>query len=223
MFKWYYGNMIINITSGSCLNELLSKKIMTKCVPFNEAMCFNHGVDEDILSPNFIIKRAKDLNVSVDAYQNALEPFLVFLKHIDQIDTIDLWFGQDMFCQMNLLTILAILDQLHYLGTININYVDEISLVLIKKYENILTNGFHKLYKHCFLLHEQIKSNIKELDDGVNLYFDYINSDGKLIKYIKSIRHLTNNEIITNVFKKYPHYGLGDIQILDLINKVDQN
>ncbi|HHU59913.1 TPA: hypothetical protein GXZ34_03215 [bacterium] len=78
-------------------------------VPFNEAMC--EGPPHiDIFSDAFITDRCKSLGVTYLEYKKiTLEPLEPLLDN--KFKEVILWFDEDMFCQINMLTILAYLDQ----------------------------------------------------------------------------------------------------------------
>ena len=49
---------------------------------------------------------------------------LDFLKE-SSFSELDLWFGKDTFCQMNLLTLLAYLEEMGFCGQVVLNYVED--------------------------------------------------------------------------------------------------
>ena len=55
------------------------------------------------------------------------------------------WFGDDEFCQINLLTLLAFLKQINYKKSIILHVIDE-ETYIIKETKNIDVSGYKKQY-----------------------------------------------------------------------------
>lgn len=87
---------------------------------------------------------------------NLLEP--VFKN---KFDTIVLWFGDDMFCQINMLTILAYLEQCNFEGDVLFCMANEITyeMMLPDAYE-VDINGSLEKYKSIIFIYN-IYSRIK--------------------------------------------------------------
>ena len=100
--------------------DFLGEELM---IPFNEAMCYGDTCSE-IFSDSFTQLRAKVHHVSPQQYiERTLKP-LKPLFH-ENFTGISLWFDEDMFCQINILTILAWLDQTDYKGGIELHIVGD--------------------------------------------------------------------------------------------------
>lgn len=85
-------------------------------LPFNEAMCWGN-VDGKIFSDTFIEQRVKSLKTTISEYKSiVIQPLEALL--LNDFNTIVLWFGADMFCQINMLTILAYLDSINFPGDV---------------------------------------------------------------------------------------------------------
>ncbi|NMH74594.1 hypothetical protein HF078_16035 [Bacillus sp. RO2] len=112
-------------------------------IPFNEAMCFGN-VCENLFSEKFNNMRAKAHHVTEAQYREiTLRPLEVLFN--GSFTHIELWFDADMFCQMNVLTVLALLDQKEYNGPIDLHVVDEQSDYSLK------AKGYFQLYKQVFI------------------------------------------------------------------------
>ena len=100
--------------------DFLGEELM---IPFNEAMCYGDTCSE-IFSASFTQLRAKVHHVSSQQYiETTLKPLKpLFHENFNQIL---LWFDEDMFCQINILTILAWLDQTDYKGGIELHIVGD--------------------------------------------------------------------------------------------------
>ena len=104
-------NEILNITNGDYFNDYFISKYGGVAIPFCEAM-MDGEVVENIYSEEFVAIRAKSLNVTEDEYRAKM--YVCDSLNDKNYQIIHLWFGKDTFCQMNLLTLLAYLEQIEY-------------------------------------------------------------------------------------------------------------
>ena len=123
--------MVINITNGEFYNEYFEKNTKSKGIPFNEAM-MSGPATFPIFSNEFIESRSKYLSVSNDEYVSKMSEIIDLKKSIDTVTTINLFFGNDTFCVINLLTLLAYLEQLKYQGVVVLNIIDDFSFKTIE-------------------------------------------------------------------------------------------
>jgi len=127
--------MVVNITSGECLKEILEKKYGDAFVPFNEAMTkgeYHHR----LFSDEFITERAITHQVSKEEYLLKLSPFIKLLLNVKQYTQINLYFGDDDFCIKNRAIVIQALKEYGYEGSIISNIVDELN-GNVKSSENI--------------------------------------------------------------------------------------
>lgn len=112
---------VLNILNGQVMyEEFKNKKLMgdSDYAPFNEAMCVNPATTQ-VFDEDFIKTRAEGHNSSVESYTKGNRSIKkTFTK---EYKCIVLWFGEDMFCQMNLLTLLSYLEQSCYEGKVYLN------------------------------------------------------------------------------------------------------
>ena len=95
--------------------ESKTKQLMGNAyyAPFNEAMGVIKTSPIVIFNTNFIRTRAEGHQATELSYINTvINPLEEFFKQ--KYDAIVLWFGEDVFCQMNLRTILAYLERSNY-------------------------------------------------------------------------------------------------------------
>ena len=183
-------------------------------VSFNEAMCYGM-TSFSIFSTEFLETRSKVHNVSLDQYKNitmkAIQPLLS-----KNFNTLTLWFDYDMFCQINLLTILAWLDQIDYQNTVTLVLVDE-EFKPIEK-QTLYPKGYKEIYNQV-LIEKQTPGTIlpHSLQRGIQLYLQYLNPDSKLMMYIHEHRDLPEEELVVLLLNKFNEYGLGDAQYIELI------
>ena len=116
----------LNITNGDYFNEYFLSKFGGVAIPFCEAM-MDGEASADIYSAQFIALRARALNVTEDEYRAKM--YARDYLNSGKYQTICLWFGKDTFCQVNLLTLLAYLEQIAYVGEVKLNYIDDETLL----------------------------------------------------------------------------------------------
>lgn len=113
---------VLHILNGQVMyQEFKQNRLMgdSDYSPFNEAMCVN-PTTEQIFDTEFIKIRSLGHRVSVEGYiDKVIVPLANFFNK--DYNCIVLWFGEDMFCQMNLLTILSYLEQSDYKGKVFLN------------------------------------------------------------------------------------------------------
>lgn len=210
----------VNITCGEIFNAFFEKNFKLKGFPFNEAMMFGE-VKGAPFSDDFIKNRAKVLAVDIAYYKNKLNGFILATSTLSIIDTIYLWFGEDCFCTINLLTILAYLERIGFLGQIFIVIIDEADYSVKQSPKRVYLGSFLSLY-NAVLLEEKIidfKEN-EYFDRGIKLYFDYKNPNGKLASFIKSNKMLDKPSLIQKILKNSTKYGITDLMAEELVKKL---
>ena len=204
---------ILNITNGDAFNRYLLSKIGGEAVPFREAMMDGEAVLE-VYSDAFIETRAKEHCVSVEDYKSKMLP-----NDICEYSKLNLWFGKDTFCQANLLTLLAYLEQTQYGGEIALNYIDDETFEVLEADIKVELSGYENLYNEILIKKNDLK-DIGVLDlNAIELYFDYHSSEGALAKIVRENSEREDVEIIRILLEKSKKYGLSDIQAAKLIKK----
>ena len=130
-----------------------------------------------------------------------------------------LWFGEDMFCQMNLLTILSYLEQSRYEGKVYLNSfredefkVNQIELELgnySSVYNEVLVNHKKTFYKVPPVMYQ-----------AIDLYLKMLKEDNAVMKFISKNKDLLTQELLTKLFQLFPTIGYGDSQYIELIIRV---
>lgn len=217
-----YGDSVLHILNGqemyNCFkaNQLMEKGIY---LPFNEAMC-EGSPHEVIFSNEFIKERCKTHHVTMEQYEEiTLAPLQKLL--CPEYKCIVLWFGEDMFCQINLLTLLAYLDEVHYKGDVIVQLIKEDDYQINHTLELRNIEGYKKLYNKV-VCHKQTME-FKAFDSimkGIELYLEYQQEGNEITDYIKQHIDLKENILITDLFRVFAEYGLGDVQYRKLIKKV---
>lgn len=182
--------------------------------PFNEAMCYGETC-EILFSQAFIETRAKVHQVTEAAYREITLKPLEKLLHQD-FSRVVLWFDADMFCQINLLSILAWLEQLNYKGAIELQLVD-MHFKPIEQFA-LQLEGYEKLYKQV-LIEKKSPDYIAlaPLKKGIALYEQYVGEDNELVEFIKQHLGDSDQELVLKLLQQFPAYGLGDTQYIEMI------
>lgn len=213
---------ILNILNGEKMyEEFFTHQLMGQSdyVPFNEAMCSNDTCST-IFSEEFNDIRASGHQVSLKEYEkitiDSLKP--LFEK---QYKCMVLWFGDDMFCQMNLLTVLAYLDQVGFKGKVYYHMVKETTYD-VEEIE-VQIDGYKKIYEQV-LIHHCIPDVqlIPVMYQGINLYLDYLKEVNEITAYIKKNRDKSLDDLLKHLFHFFPQYGLGDVQYLKIIKTIGE-
>ncbi|MGG4170072.1 AraC family transcriptional regulator [Rossellomorea vietnamensis] len=189
-------------------------------IPFNEAMCYGETC-EDIFSDEFIEMRAKVHHVTRDQYNDVtLKPLHPLFQ--ENVDHIALWFDEDMFCQMNVLTILAWLDQREYTGTIDLHLLDH-QYKPMSDY-SLEAKGYAALYEQV-MIHRAMPEDVvlEPLKKGVELYLNYGEKDSELMVYIKKHPDVPTEKLVPLMLENFSEYGLGDTQYFKLIEDCREN
>ena len=164
-------NEILNITNGDYFNEYFISRYGGMAIPFCEAMMDGDTV-EAIYSDEFIALRAKSLNVSEDEYRGKMHVHDSLKRNSYKM--IRLWFGRDTFCQVNLLTLLAYLEQIQWEGEIRLNIADDVTYEVISGDIPVLLGAYSALYRDVVVLRKSTPA-VGVIDKrALELFFDYL-------------------------------------------------
>lgn len=176
---------VIHILNGQAMyEEFRNNKVMgdSDYAPFNEAMCVN-ATTEQIFDNEFILTRATGHHESVEGY---IEKVLVPLGNLfnKEYKCIVLWFGEDMFCQMNLLTILSYLEQSGYEGTVFLNSFREDEFKVNQT--ELQLGHYNSVYKEVLVNHTKPSNElVPVMYQAINIYLEMLKEDNEVVKYIK--------------------------------------
>lgn len=213
---------VLHILNGSCMLETFKNQKWMEAsstyVAFNEAMCWGRG-HEDIFSDAFVAQRCLDLNSSALEYKrivlDALEPLFN-----QSFDTILLWFGADMFCQMNMLTMMAYLKQVDFKGDVLFCMADEIKNEMFPDAFELSIESSYQWYTDL-VCHQHMPRGqmMPVLYQGMRMYLTYQEAESDLNCYIEKHMHKPFDVLLGDLFKTFPQYGLGDLQYKMMIEK----
>lgn len=214
----HFNSDYIHILNGDAMYQYLSMNAMNmeNCAPFSEAMCVGSHTD-DIFSDRFISLRCHSLDTSVKKYS---DHFLLLLQQqlSKKNQTAVLWFDEDMFCQINLLVLLAYLEQTGYDGKVVFNQVD-----YDNKYISSIpvdVRGYKQLYNEVLICRRQAQFiELPLMQKGVELYLEYVKDENEITRFISAHKNLDDKILLEQLFLRFSRYGLGDTQYLQLIKK----
>ena len=204
----------LNITNGDAFNSFFLSQYGGEAIPFCEAMMDGEAV-EDIFSLDFISVRAQGLRVSREEYISKMH-ICRALKN-DEYSHLCLWFGVDTFCQMNLITLLAYLEQMDFKGRVILNYIDDETFKVIDGGIDVELSVYKELYKSV-ILRKHLPKEIGVIKKrAIELYFDYLSINGELSRAVRQNLDKDDMTLVTMLLEMSKEYGLSDIQAQGLI------
>ena len=210
-------NKTLNITNGDYFNEYLISKFATITIPFCEVMMDGNTV-ANIYSQQFIALRAESLGITENEYKSKM--YVCDALNNNDYQSICLWFGKDAFCQMNLLTLLAYLEQIGYVGELKLNYIDDETFEVLEPNIDVKLGIYSRIYKDVLIL-KNAPSNLGVLNPlAIDLFFDYHSKNGKLAALVKANGHKEKTDLICFLLEQSKDYGLSDLQAEKLINRI---
>lgn len=214
-----FGNDVLNILNGQAMyNEFKNNKLMgnSDYAPFNEAMCVN-ATTTQVFNREFINTRATGHQDSVESYINKVIDSLDSLFH-KKYKCIVLWFGEDMFCQMNLLTLLAYLEQSGYQGKVFLNCFKEDEFKVNQT--ELQLGHYDRVYKEVLVNHKKPSDELLPvMYQAIDIYLEMLKEDNAVVTYISQHKELPVSELLNRLFTRFPTVGYGDSQYLALIDK----
>ncbi|KAB2451769.1 helix-turn-helix transcriptional regulator [Bacillus sp. CH126_4D] len=211
---------VLNILNGQVMyEEFKTEKLMGESdyAPFNEAMCVNPATTQ-VFNEEFIKIRAEGHNSSVESYtKKVIDPLEnLFTK---KYKCIVLWFGEDMFCQMNLLTLLSYLEQSCYEGKVYLNSFREDEFK-VSQHELELGN-YTSIFDEVVVHHKKTSQKVPPvMYQAIDLYLNMLKEDNIVVRFISKNKDLSTQELLSKLFQLFPTIGYGDTQYIDLINNI---
>lgn len=145
-----------NITNGEYYNDYFEKNYKKKGIPFNEVMMSGNS-DIDLFSDSFISKRAFELGCTVDCYKDKMKSFMDFMKEINMYDEVNLFFGSDTFCQLNMIAVLADLELNKYKGSVYSIIISDSDYSVIRGKQLVTLGSYIDIYSDVIVQ----KTNVK--------------------------------------------------------------
>ena len=207
---------ILNITNGDYYNDYFLKKLGGPAIPFCEAMMDGTTVPR-VDSDLFILRRAQELSVSVEEYRAKMHAQTA-LKNKNYAE-LRLWFGKDTFCQTNLLTLLAFLEEIDYGGSVRLNYIDDETFEVLEADVSVELGMYHSLYENL-LISKCCPNNTGVLiREAFERYLDYHSDDGALARLVRENSDKDDEALLCLLMERSKAYGLSDRQAEQLIHQ----
>lgn len=225
-----FGDEVLHLLNGQTMFDDYQENRLTVhgyYAPFNEAMCA-HETSEEIFGAEFNALRALGHGVSAADYERiTLRPLQPLLEG-RSFDGIVLWFGDDMFCQMNLLTVLAYLQRAGYRGKVVFHRVIEtaeaietIDAMQAMEPIELPALDYAALYKQVLVRRERpVPPPFPIMARGIDLYLEYRKPGGEIAAFIRQHADKADDELLQDLFRRFSHYGLGDTQYREMIRAV---
>lgn len=210
--------MIINITNGDYYNSYFENKTGEKGISFSEAMMMG-STDDVIFSSRFISLRCDSLHTTTREYEAKMKNVIDLKNFIKDIKEVNLYFGLDTFCQLNLLTSLAYLEQISYNGKVFLNIINDYTYETIKSNINVTLGIYDNLYKETLISKRKLDNTGIIDSHAIDLYFDYLSNSGYLSKLVKENISAPDDKLLKILLDNSKEYGLSDLMALQLINK----
>ena len=207
--------MRINIVSGDAMAEYGQNLGFKNCTVFGEAMINGTVKDSIPFSQSFINERAKVHGIHPDKYRKKCAQQLLKMRAGDEVHV---YFGEDLFCQLNLITLLAFLEK-QGIDKVTYHVVFEDDMKETALIENVSTVGFSEIYKAVLINHTTASVPLEIMEKGIMLYMDYLDEGGKLATFIRSNETDSVLQLTVKIIKQLPEYGLGTEQCAYVINK----
>lgn len=210
--------MQLNITNGFYFNEYIKKNREGVFVPFNEAL-----IDGELLYPlfhqDFLEQRIAVHNVTKEEYLQKMQVFFE-PENIKKYDEICLWFGLDAFCQINMLALLAYLEQIEYTGRIFYQAIDDASFEMLATKAELTLGAFISAYQNV-MRGKSIATKYGFMNKGIDGYLYVKNKDNRFYRYIKeNMGKRTEKQLVIDILKDSAEFGLSDMYIQKMIKEV---
>ncbi len=210
-----------NITNGQYFNEYAKKhysqRFKGEFIPFNEAL-MDGSVIWPLFSQAFIQQRCLDLALDNHFYLQNLQ---AFLKKLPSIDTVNLFFGKDTFCQINLLGVLAVLEQFNY-SCANLYLIDDATCEILEEKIEIDINGYMEIARALFMQQKIILSDLPYLNDAMERYCCFKQGNDEVTAFIRSHRSMSNEQLLQKALVLGQKDGLSDQIILKMIERLER-
>ena len=208
--------MRINIISGEAMASYDKELGFKAYIPFCESMISGKVTETEPFSQNFIAERCRILSIAVDKYRKKFASQLLKMRAGDDVHV---YFGEDLFCQLNLITLLAYLERIG-ISKVTYHVVFEDEMKETSLIENVETAGFGDVYKAVLVNHGTAGTNLEITNKAIMLYSDYLDDNGAIATFIKANPEDTVLQLTVKLIRQYAQYGLGDVQSAELIERV---
>lgn len=209
----------LNITSGQEFNDYIIDKENGLFMPFNEAMIEGIPVFPPF-SEEFIKERITTYGCTENEYTSIMSKLFYNKEEINNYDSIVLWFGHDTFCQINLITILAYLEYIDYKGQVYRRIIDDETKKIISPKSLVYLGEYEVIYKNVLVNKNLIPISDSYIKKACEEYLYLYDENNDIITFIKNNHDkTTRRQLVEALWDMTRKYGLGDVQVIKLINK----
>ena len=184
-------------------------------ISFAESMVSGSVTNEVPFSQGFMQERAKANGIGFDKYRKRFQSLLKLRSG----DEVHVYFGEDLFCQLNLITLLAHLERVG-IPTVTYHVIFEDKMQETALIENVETAGYGELYKAVLTEHNILAAPLEITNKALLLYSDYLDDNGILASLIKANPEDSVLQLSVKIIVQLPEYGLGDVQCAEVIKRV---
>jgi len=243
--------MSTHILNGDALFSRFPIQISGDIIIFRECLIEGPIEEQDIESflyirEAYLSERYPDANLS---YIDDVKPQLVKIENIDRTSEVNLWFEDDLFCQLNMWYILSRLVRNKHQGAIYIvrpqtdlrfgyGACNESELVKCLHSKQLLTHDSISIVSGIWCSHrEKNKEELIKSKNVLSTVFPFISEaiqalldhdyveQSLVVKTLKKIIKEKNSKELREVFpafsKQMAIYGLGDLQVQRLIDEIN--
>ncbi len=207
--------MVIHILSGDAMAEYSDTLGFSGyTIAFSEEMISGQA-HIDIFGQEFCKVRAEFHKMNPDKYRKKIAYPMTKLRTGDDVH---LWFGKDLFCQINMLTCLAFLEKLGIKeATFHEVFEDEMKEMSVTK---IPTQGFLSAFESIVINKTATATPLETLNSVQDMYFEYHNLNGPLCDFIRENPETSVFPLTIKIIKQFAQYGLSDVQCKSLIERI---
>lgn len=207
--------MRFNIVSGDDMAQYADTlEIKGNIIIFSESL-ISGPVKSQPFSEQFISERSAFHSVNADKYRKKFAHSFLKLRKGDEIH---LWFGEDLFCQLNMICVLAHLEKIGIQDAVfHVVFEDEMKQTALL---NISSKGFCDVYNNVFIDKKIVPTGIEITDKALTLYSDLLDDNGVLATFVKQNLDDSVLSLTVKIIKSYASYGLGDVQCKEFIERI---
>ena len=210
---------MLYITNGDAFNEDFKKKNRVTAIPFREAMMDGKVPDAPIFSDAFIRARAHHHGVTEESYRAHMADMLTLSETLKDAPSLSLYFGCDTFCQMNLLTLLAYLEELGYAGKVRLTLIDDATFSVIEEAIPVPL-GIYRAVFHSLLVARRTTPLLGVIrGDAIRYFWDYHNDEGFLAHTVREHSDEEDDDLLYRLITVSADYGLSEEMARHLIEK----
>lgn len=205
-----------HLLNGSCLLERAKNWLGgdARLYAFNEAMCQGDAAGK-IFSEEFIEKRVVSLRTTRSEYERTV---ISALNGVLNEPALVLWFGEDMFCQINFITVLAWLDENRYAGDVFFCKLEESKDDLEEHFYPVEPQGYAEIFRQVVTEKRFPTQTVLPVTHrAIGLYLSYREESGPIAAMIRAF--LNEPDLPERLLAAFPEYGLGDLQYTEMIEE----